>query len=185
MDEFFTSLLVLGTQFGIFVGVILFVIVFLAFRKRNRDKNITKKFISDYKELSNERKSNLESVITDVFQMNNSVSEEYATLILKKEKEICNNVLQIFSGKDKKLLLQLQDDLNNLTKTYHDLAMVGKTATTSSDEGTDSKDVERLRSENKIIKEDNERLKEDLKKALESIDYLQVQYTDLFEKNQN
>jgi len=184
MDEFFTSLLVLGTQFGIFVGVILVVIVFLALRKRSKEKNITNKFISDYKNLSDQRKSNLESVIADAFQMSNSVSEEYAALILNKEKTICNNVLKIFSGKDKQLLLELQNDLNNLTATYRDLAMVGKTAAPASSGSGDSKDLERLRSENKVIKDDNERLKEDLKKALESIDYLQVQYTDLFEKQQ-
>jgi len=184
MDEFFTSLLVLGTQFGIFVGVILVIIVFLALRKRGKEKNITRKFISDYKNLSDQRKSNLESVIADAFQMSNSVSEEYAELILNKEKTICNNVLKIFSGKDKQLLLELQNDLNNLTATYRDLAMVGKTEAPENSGPVDSKDLDLLRSENKVIKDDNERLKEDLKKALESIDYLQVQYTDLFEKQQ-
>ena len=170
----------IGTEFGIVVGIILAIFLVLFFKRKKSDNKIAEQFTNDFKEFNNDRKVNLEKVIEDAFQLGGEATEDYAKIIMNNEKKICGNVLKIFSGKDRELLLKLQDDLANLTDAYQSLAQAAQ----KSDDGkqVDSKDVERLRAKNKVLDEENERLKEDLKKSLESIDYLQAQYAELSKK---
>ena len=49
MNEFITSLLVVGTQIGIVVGVALIIVLLLFIKKRKKDKNIAQQFDDDFK----------------------------------------------------------------------------------------------------------------------------------------
>jgi len=179
MDEFLASLLVIGTQFGILVGIILLIVVFLFIRKKRNDKTIAQKFADDFKESSDSRKDELEKAIEEAFHLQGDVGKEYAQLIMKSERKICSNMLSLFNGKDRALLLQLQGDLANLTDAYKGIASMSDQSQSDSQNEANN-DV--LEDKIKVLTDENNRLKEDLKKALESIDYLQNQYTELFKK---
>jgi len=179
MDEFLTSLLVIGTEFGILVGIILLVVLFMFLKKRMKDKRIAQQFTNDFKEFSSDRKVNLEHVIDDAFNLGNAATKEYAEIIMKNERKICSNMLSLFNGSDRDLLLQLQGDLENLTDAYKALASMSNS---KEQDASGGKDDEGLLEKTRMLADENERLKDDLKKALESVDYLQTQYTELFKK---
>jgi len=182
MDEFLTSLLVIGTEFGMFVGVILMALVYLNMSKKRKDKTVARKFAADFQDFSTSRKVDLEEVIENAFNLGGDATEEYAQIIMKNERKICSNMLRLFNGKDRDLLLQLQGDLANLTDAYKSLASMNQSNGTTGDSASvDDKLMEQM----SVLKSDNERLKDDLKKSLESIDYLQAQYTELFKKTNN
>ena len=182
MDELFTSLLVIGAEFGVIVGIILLILVVLFFKRQKKEKKIATTFASDFKDFSTGRKNSLEKKVSDSFDMNDEGVASHIESILNKERSICSNVLNIFTGKKKELLLQLQDDLKELTDVYHALVVHHQE---KEPEVVESQvNTEEYESQIKVLTEDNDRLKEDLKKALESIDYLQAQYTELFKKTE-
>lgn len=179
MDEFLTSLLVIGAEFGVSVGVILLIVFFIHLKRKRNDKNIAREFTDDFKESNNARKEDLENAIIDAFQLNGEEGKEYAKIIMSNERKICSNMLSLFNGKDRALLLQLQGDLANISEAYSGIASMSKSNNaTAQDNVTDKALTEKVT----VMSEENTRLKEDLKKALESIDYLQNQYTELFKK---
>jgi len=182
MDELFTSLLVIGTEFGIFVGIILLILIVLFFRRQKKEKKIAKTFARDFKEFSSSRKGSLEDQVSETFDMNDAGVASHIENILSKERSICSNVLNIFTGKNKALVLQLQDDLKELSDVYHALVVHHQNAAPEVVEA--EVDTSKFESQITVLTDENERLKEDLKKALESIDYLQAQYTELFKKTE-
>jgi len=185
MNEFLTSLLFIMAEFGIVISVFFVVLVVIFFMRRKKNSEISTQFKEDVKSSSTERMQNLENSLSSSFQLNGEDTKSYAEEIIKNERKIFSNVLKIFSGKDKSLILSLQDDLASLNQTYQKLAnkissQVDSSVNVSSSEDGD----EALLGEVNVLREENARLKEDLKKSLESIDYLQVQYSDLFDKTQ-
>lgn len=184
MDEFLASLLVIGTEFGILVGVVLLITFIIFLKKRGKDKYIAKQFTKDFQEFSSDRKVNLEQVIEDAFNLGDTATKEYSEIIMKNERKICSNMLRLFNGSDRDLLLQLQGDLENLTDAYKALASMSKTNAAASSSSSKISDEE-TQNKIKVLTDENIRLKDDLKKALESVDYLQTQYTELFKKTNN
>ncbi len=188
MNEFMTSLLVIGTEFGVIISIFFIALIVMLIIKKKKDANITTRFKQEIQGSANQRMENLEKSLSSAFNLSGPATKGYAEEIIKNERTIFSNVLKIFHGKDKSLILNLQKDLANLNQTYQDLANQISQQGASSDDTSDagdsssSADIERLQSENDLLKDENSRLKEDLKKSLESIDYLQTQYTELFDK---
>jgi len=187
MNEFMTSLLVIGTEFGVIISIFFIAMMILFLIKKNKDANIKTRFKEDIKSSTNQRIENLEKSLSSTFRLSGDETKDYAKEIIRNERTIFSNVLKIFNGKDKSTILSLQKDLSNLNQTYQKLANKISQDATSSDDGSTAGGVdnEHLQSEITLLKEENSRLKEDLKKSLESIDYLQIQYTELFDKTKN
>lgn len=179
MDEFLASLLVIGAEFGLFVGIILLIVFFFSIKRKRNDKNIAHSFANDFKESTESRREDLEKSIGEAFHLDGETTEEYAKIIMQNERKICSNMLSLFNGKDRGLLLQLRGDLANLTDAYKGIASMSPSDQTGSQENIND---ESLINKITVLTDENERLKDDLKKAIESIDYLQTQYTDLFKK---
>lgn len=181
MDDLLTSILVIGAEFGLLIAIIFIIFVVIQFKKKKADRSLTDEFVRDFKSLSAERKNNLEKSLTTAFSLEGDDGKECARNIMDKEKTICDHVLRIFNGNEKSLILELQNDLNNLTEAYREL---GGLAHCGTDENAGSKeDIAKMEMSIEALKKDNDRLKDDLKKALESVDYLQEQYTVLFDKS--
>lgn len=181
MNEFMTSVLLIGTQFGFLISIIFIVLLVALIRRKKKDQNITTQFKDEIKSSSAQRLVNLEENIASAFKLNGQETKTYAMAIIKRERKIFADVLKIFQGEDKSLILNLQDDLKRLNQTYQDLAnqLNSSGAITA---GTNGVTDEQLQEAVKELKHENEELKEELKKSQESIDYLQVQYTELFDK---
>ncbi|HEC29317.1 MAG TPA: hypothetical protein ENI65_07010 [Gammaproteobacteria bacterium] len=180
MDELYTSMLVIGAEIGLFIGVIFVIYIIIMFKKKKADKSITDEFVNDFKSLSKERKTTLEESLTSAFSLDDGDGKECAHNIMEKEKTICDHVLRIFNGKGRNLILELQNDLNNLTEAYKELG--GMSHYNPDDNSDNQEDIEKMEGVIEALQKDNDRLKDDLKKALESVDYLQEQYTVLFDK---
>lgn len=187
MNEFMTSLLVIGTEFGVIISIFFIAMMILLLIRKKKDTNISTRFIGEIKSSSNQRMDSLEKSLASTFRLSGAETKDYAKEIIKNERTIFSNVLKIFNGKDKSTILSLQNDLSNLNQTYQSLANKISLEAGSNDGGTTAASVDdtHLQSEITLLKEENTRLKEDLKKSLESIDYLQVQYTELFDKTKN
>jgi len=181
MNEIMTSLLLIGTQFGFIISIVFIVMIVVLIRRKKKDETITTKFKDEIKNSSAQRLVNLEENLASSFKLNGQDTKSYAQAIIRRERKIYTDVLKIFQGKDKDLILNLQEDLKKLNQTYQDLAdQLNNSNGTGS--GNDGEANEQLEEAVKGLKQENEELKEELKKSQESIDYLQVQYTELFDK---
>ena len=183
MNEFVTSTLIVIAEFGVVVSVFFLVFILVVFLKRKKDSNTVTKFASQFKESIGTRRDSLAESVQNTFRVTGDESEGAINEIMNKERTICSNVLKIFSGRDKGLIMNLKDDLDGLSGAYHNLAALGHEQSTEETiieaPTLDENDIE---SELHVLRVENKRLKEDLKKSLENIDYLQTQYTELFEK---
>jgi hypothetical protein len=145
-------------------------------------------FTARYRETSKSRRENLGKEIAEIFSVDDNEGENFAVKILNNERKLCSNALRIFRGKDKSLILTFQDELANLSGAYHELAAIGNKQVIINEQHEPSlneDNLEKLTSELNVLREENSRLKEDLKKSLENVDYLQTQYTELFDKTKN
>jgi len=145
-------------------------------------------FTQRYRESSKLRKEKLGKEISEIFSLDGDEGADFAARILNNERKLCSNALRIFRGKDKSLILTFQDELANLSGAYHELATVGNKQVIINEQSevpSSGNDLDSVTAEVNVLREENSRLKEDLKKALENVDYLQTQYTELFDKTKS
>lgn len=190
MSEFVTSTLILAAEFGAIVSVFFLVYLAIVYIRRKKDTSLVNDFASQFKQSTTTRREGLQQSVKEAFRVNGEQGQDAINEIMHTERTICSNVLKIFDGRDKGLIMNLKDDLDDLSGAYHHLATLGHAQSAvdplvidssacepGSDENSDDKESELY-----VLRVENQRLKEDLKKSLENIDYLQAQYTELFEK---
>lgn len=185
MNEFITSMLVLAAEFGAIIIALFLIVMTLLYFRRRKEAGMANIFTKRYRETTMNRKENLGKEISEIYSLDGDVGEDYAIKILKNERNIFANVLRIFRGDDKSVILNFQDDLSNLSGTYHELASISNkhaTINEAADAEPNENNLDDMTSELNVLREENKRLKEDLKKSLENVDYLQTQYTELFDK---
>ncbi len=188
MNEFMTSLLVVAAEIGAVIIIIFLIVMAILLIRRKKEVSVQGEFTRQYRESAKQRKENLGKEISKAFALNDVEGDNFANLILQKERLICSNVLRIFRGDDKSKILTVHEDLATLSGTYHEIASASSIKADSDEEiASDSvvdndADFDNMTAEMHVLREENARLKEDLKKSLENVDYLQTQYTELFEK---
>lgn len=190
MSEFFTSTLILAAEFGALVSVFFLVYIVIVYLRRKKDTTLVSDFASKFKESTSSRRESLQQSVQEVFRVNGEEGQGVVNEIMDKERTICSNVLKIFDGRDKGLIMNLKDDLDGLSGAYHHLASLGHEQVAANPIVADSSAIDSASDENSedneselyALRVENQRLKDDLKKSLENIDYLQAQYTELFEK---
>lgn len=185
MSEFVTSTLILAAEFGAVIS--LFFLIYMAFIyiKRKKDSCLMRDFTSKFRESTGARREKLEQSVCKVFCINADEGKGAVNEIMNKERTICSNVLRIFNGQDKSLIMNLREDLDGLSGAYHNLASLRheqpSTKPVANDQQNAADDAD-MAATLDVLRTENQRLKEDLKKSLENVDYLQAQYTELFEK---
>lgn len=185
MSEFVTSALIVLAEFGAIVSIFFLVYMAIVYFRRKKDTSLVSDFANKFKASTSTRRESLQQSVQEAFRVNGEAGQGAINEIMNTERIICSNVLKIFDGRDKGLIMNLRDDLDDLSGAYHHLASLGHEQ--SADEcvvvdTAESDDAEDKESELYVLRVENQRLKEDLKKSLENIDYLQAQYTELFEK---
>ncbi len=175
------SVLLIGTQFGFIISIVFIVLIVFMIRRKKKDQTITTQFKDEIRNSSAQRLVNLEENLASTFHLSGQETKTYSQAIIKRERKIFMDVLKIFRGEDKSLILNLHDDLKRLNQTYQDLAdQLNNSGGNSSDDG--AKADEKLQEAARVLKQENEALKEELQKSQESNEYLQAQYTELFDK---
>ena len=101
--------------------------------------------------------------------------------ILIKEKNIYGKILKIFNGEDKNLILDMQDDLQDLTDQFG-LHLTKEENTIHAVAPDIEARIKEMEKKNNVLNTENDRLKEDLKKAMETIDNIQAEYEQLYQK---
>jgi hypothetical protein len=188
MSEFITSTLIIAAEFGAVIIFLFLVVMAILFIRRKKEVGMANEFTQRFRETSKDRRENLGKEISEIFSLDGDEGDNFAARILNNERKLCSNALRIFRGKDKSLILTFQDELANLSGAYHELATVGnkQVIINEQNELSSNKDnLDSMTAEVKVLREENSRLKEDLKKALENVDYLQIQYTELFDKTKS
>jgi len=187
MSEFVTSTLILAAEFGAVISVFFLIYMVAIYIKRKRDTHLMRDFTSKFRESTGARREKLVQSVGEVFCVDGDAGKGAVNEIMNKERTICSNVLRIFNGKDKSLIMNLREDLDGLSGAYHNLASLRQerpveAAVSVPQESTGDED---MASTLNVLRTENQRLKDDLKKSLENIDYLQAQYTELFEKTKS
>lgn len=183
MSEFSTSILIIGTEIGAVFLIIAIILFAIQRKKKSKERKIREEFVSTFKDNLEIRRKHIEQQLMQIDQDKDEIIGIIDNIITK-EKSICAKVLKIFNGKDKDLILDMQGDLQDLTDQFgmHIVNEENTTATVSPDIEARIKEMEKR---NNVLKTENDRLKDDLKKSLETIDSIQAEYEQLYKKTKD
>ena len=183
MSEFLTSILIIGTEISAVLIIITGIYLFLVTKKKRKDKRISEQFINDFKENMDARKHHIESQLEQIDDDKEKILHIIENIVTK-EKSIYGKMLKIFNGSDKNLLLDIQDDLQALTDEFG-IHIKKDTTVTNEIAPEIEKRIQAMEKKNNVLKIENDRLKDDLKKALETIDSIQAEYEQLYKKTKD
>lgn len=180
MNNFTAAQLVLLSEIGVVLSIVSIVAIFFLLRFRNREKQLTSNVVSSFKQSTPERKKKLLQVMQDTYNLGSDEAEKNMQLIFDREKTLYSKILKIFYRHEHDEISRVQDSIIALTEAYESLAQncKARAASVTVDDGEEA----RLRDKISVLHNDNERLKDDLKQALESVDRIQKEYLAIYEK---
>lgn len=183
MSELLTSILIIGTEISAVLIILTGIFLFFHGKKKRKDKALSDQFINTFKDNLDNRRHHIESQLESADENKEEILKIIEN-ILTKEKTIYGKMLRIFNGSDKNLILDIQDDLHALTDEFgvHIKKEENTANVVTPEMEARMKDLEK---KNKIYKIENDRLKDDLKKALETIDSIQAEYEQLYKKTKD
>jgi hypothetical protein len=178
MNNISTAMLIIFSEIGLVLFLVFIIVAVFFVRRRIKDTNTSHQLIETFKNEYPERKNKLTDYVKNKLNIPDEEAGPLLDELLQREKSIYSHTLKIFSGRDRGAIVKLNDDIKALTEAYQSIAA------SSHPQVENNQDTPDVSSEElEVLKKDKERLQDELKTALESIDRLQKEYQNLYEKN--
>ena len=121
MTESTAGLLIVLSQVGVVVLILVVIFLLIMLKRSNRDKRIAKEFVESLKEGEMPRTDKLAEVLNKIHGMDDKMANKTAEAMLQCEKQIYNRVIQMYLGRNHDQLPQLRKDVENMAASYRNL----------------------------------------------------------------
>ena len=179
MNEYITTVLVVFSEIGVFLALVAIIVAVLIVRRKHKDNVLVHSFVKSLQENEESRKSSLAEVLVKVHEMDSQKAIDAAKAMLGCEKQIYNRVLKMFLGKERDHIAKLQKDVESMAAAYRKLVDTAPT-TEIVERGENPKQNAALRLQIKKLEAENEKLEKDLAEAMESMDSMLKEYTQMY-----
>lgn len=174
-----TAMLLLTSEIG-FIVIIFFIITLVYFlKKQKKDEVLTHKLVQQFKEEAPARRDNLLQKLKVTFNMEEGEAQEKLHELVSKEKSLYSHILKAFSGQDRSVISNLNKDIQDLISAYQSLSE-NQPVPVAQENTENAVDIEKLRAEKNLALQERDNLKKDLNTALDSIQKLQAEYTQMY-----
>ena len=179
-------MLVLISEIGFIVTAIFIVWFIFMLKRQQKDEAITHNLVQQFKEEAPARRDNLLNILKDSFHMQDEDAINKVKELVSKEKSLYSHVLKAYSGQDRSEIENLNEDIQSLITAYKALVVENsyQVVTSISNENPEaivsSDEFEKLRAEKEQAIRERDNLKNDLNTALDSIQKLQAEYTQMY-----
>lgn len=186
MKDLETAMLLLTSEIGFILTVIFIVLFFFIMKRQKKDEAITHNLVQQFKEEAPARRDNLLKVLKDSFHMQDEDAMNKVKELVSKEKSLYSHVLKAFSGQDRSVIANLNDDIQSLIAAYKSLAVENSDQVQTSindgnlESAVDGDELEKLTAEKNQAIQERDNLKKDLNTALDSIQKMQSEYTQMY-----
>ncbi|MCW8889060.1 MAG: hypothetical protein OQL20_00185, partial [Sedimenticola sp.] len=168
-------LLVLGELFFISVIVAL-LFVYLAFSKRQRDRAAVKQLVARIKEDSDRREQETRKVMGERFGLEGAVLEEAVKKIIREEKKFYQVLIDVFLKRNTEAVPNLSVDYEGSVETYRTLEIPRSGSAVIADSAGDGVDPEEIM----LLKEENQRLADELQVTMDTMGRMLSEYSLMF-----
>jgi len=186
VNEFYSSLFFLISEIGIFLLLILGTVVFMAKKRSMKDKSLAIVLVEKIKKSEPEKKEKLLSMLKDIYGYEDEKAEEKMDEVIRNEKKLYNNLIQIFMKKDRDKITQFDKYLNDVIESYQGISQVEGSNNTGSADGEEERGSNLVitREENSNLREANKKLKKDLDAAMQTMESMMSEYASMYEGGQ-
>lgn len=187
ISENTVSMLVLASEIGAALALILVIIVFLAMRARIKKKKAAKELVSTVKSGEESHRSTLAEKIRQVTNLEDEKINAIIDQIMNCEKSLYNQMVKVYMGYDNEGLGSLNKEVDNLSNSFMGLVEQSAAAAPAGNDETDSatldlkQQVARLREEKMMLKEKAAQLQADFDAAMESMERMTLEYAQMYE----
>ena len=181
MSEFVTSLLVIFSEVGLMLAIIISVVVFIFIRRGKRDKVLAKVLVETLKQKEPQRAEHLKDILEKVHNMDEESAQKSVEAILTCEKKLYSRIIKMFLGRDRNGISKIDKDVESLAETYRKLSTVAEVGEGVSGHSDDNPLVQaQLKAQVKKLEKENAKLERDLGEAMESMDSMLKEYTMMY-----
>lgn len=179
-------MLVLTSEIGLVLTVIFIIWFVFMLKKQQKDEAITHNLVQLFKEEAPARRDNLLKILKASFHMQDEDAEKKIKELVSKEKSLYSHVLKAFSGQDRSVIANLNEDIQSLITAYKSLAVENSDQVMTlvdnenPESNVSSEELEKLRAEKNQAIQERDNLKKDLNTALDSIQTLQTEYSQMY-----
>jgi hypothetical protein len=171
-------MLFVSSEIALVLGVVITIILILFLKRRKKKETVARNLVKDYKEKQDEKRENLRLLMTEVFQMQEEEADNNTETLSEAERQLFTHILKIYLDKDTDCIHEIESDIRRLVQGYHTIASgkVCATPTTGGNQG----EIEELNARVSVLNDEKERLQDELKIALESIDNIMKEYATMY-----
>ena len=181
MSEFTTSLLVIFSEVGLVLAIIIGAIIFIFVRRGKRDKVLAKQLVETLKGNEPQRIEHLKNILEKINHLDEASAEKSVELILRCEKNLYARIIKMFLGRDRGGIVKISKDVESLAESYRNLSTVTDVGEGGSGHADDNPLVQtQLKSQIKKLENENAKLERDLGEAMESMDSMLKEYTMMY-----
>lgn len=162
------------------VGAFVFVIGIAIFmiRRRTKDRKAAIRFIDSLKNAESNRSQNLEAHISEVCDLDEERVDAMVTEVKACEKSLYQKMIQLFLHRDSSALVEIDQSVQNLSQPFCKVLSVVSKGSKENPELAES--LEAAQVEIERLKKESERLAKQLSTALETMDDISSEYSNLF-----
>ncbi|MCW8945374.1 MAG: hypothetical protein OQL27_11415 [Sedimenticola sp.] len=167
-------LLVLGELFVISI-IVTIVFAFLAFSKRQRDRASVKQLVARIKEDGDRREQETRKVMEERFGFAGADLEAIVKKIVRNEKAFYQVLIDVYLKRNTEAVPNLSVDYESSVDTYRTLEIPrsGEATAVSTEDGIDSDEL-------MLLKEENQRLTEELQVTMDTMGRMLSEYSLMF-----
>lgn len=179
MGNLIPAQLIIISEIGIVLAIISAAVIFMLFRARKKERQLTRDMIKEFKQTSPVRKEKLLLLLKEKYRLDDEDAEKCMDEIYNQEKRLYVRILNIFYRHQTSEIARIHENIQALAAAYENLADSSQPVlhdpAPKNEDANDTREMDRLLDE-------NERLKNDLKQALASVEHIQAEYLAIYEK---
>ncbi len=183
MNEINSSLFLLVSEIGLILLLVLGTILFLAKKRSMKDKTLVMALVEKIKSAEPDKREKLLTLLKETYGYDDKKAEEKIDEVIRSEKNLYNNLIQIFLKNNRNKISGFDRYLNDIIESYQGMSSVEDNANTGNEEGQDS-NLAITREENNKLRDTNKKLKHDLNAAMDTMESMMSEYASMYEGGQ-
>lgn len=168
-------LLVLGELFIVSL-IVAIVFAYLAFSKRQRDRSAVKQLVARIKEDSDRREQETRKVMEERYGFEGAELEEAVKKIRREEKAFYQVLIDVYLKRNTEAVPNLSVDYESSVDTYRTLEIPRGSTAAVADSAGDGADPEEIM----LLKEENQRLADELQVTMDTMGRMLSEYSLMF-----
>ena len=184
MNEFYSSLFLLISEIGVILFLILGSILFLAKKRKIKDKALAMTLVNKIKNAEPEKREKLLAMLKDEYGYDDEKAQKKIELLIDSEKVLYSDLLEIFLKKDRDRISRFDENLNELIASYQSVNEGGGDKNNAEQGSEKGSTVVLMREENTSLREANAKLKKDLDAAMQTMESMMSEYASMYEGGQ-